>query len=87
MVFIMVFILVFISGVLLIAFTGIDGKTSLLCVITTLCNIGSGLQLAGHTNYAWLPDSAKWILSFCMLAGRLELYAVLMLFLPAVWKK
>jgi len=87
MIFIVIFIFVFISGVLLITFIGVDAMTSFISVITTLCNTGTGLQLAGHANYAWLPDSAKWILSFCMLSGRLELYAVLMLFLPATWKK
>ena len=87
MVFIMVFISILVTGVLLMTFIGVGIMTSFLCVITTLCNTGTGMQLAGYENYAWLPDSAKWLLSFFMLAGRLELYAILMLFLPTTWKK
>ena len=88
MVFTMIFILTFIIGTLLITAIGIDVITSLSSVTASLCNIGPGFGLVGPAkNYGWMPDSVKWILSFCMLAGRLELYAVLMLFLPATWKK
>ena len=88
MTFIMVFIFIFITAALLMTSLGIDTVTSLSSVAAALCNIGIGFGLVRSAhNYEWMPDSAKWIMSFCMLAGRLELYAVLMLFLPATWKR
>ena len=88
MTFIMIFIFILISGTLLITSLGIDIMTSFSSVAATLCNTWLGFGSIGHThNYGWMPDPAKWILSFCMLAGRLEIYAVLMLFLPVTWKK
>ena len=78
----------FIAATLLITFLNVDITTSFSSVTSALCNIGPGFGLVGPVqNYSWMPDLAKWILSFCMLAGRLELYAVLMLFLPSTWKK
>jgi trk system potassium uptake protein TrkH len=86
--FIMVFILVFISASFLMTTLGIDITTSFSSVTSALCNIGPGFGLIGPVkNYSWMPDTAKWIISFCMLAGRLELYAVIMLLLPTTWKK
>jgi trk system potassium uptake protein TrkH len=38
-------------------------------------------------NYAWLPGAAKWVLVLCMLLGRLEIYTVLILFVPEFWRK
>ena len=38
-------------------------------------------------NYSWFSTPGKWVLSFLMLAGRLELYSILVLMLPATWKK
>jgi trk system potassium uptake protein TrkH len=86
--FIMVFILVFISASFLMTTLGIDITTSFSSVTSALCNIGPGFGLIGPVkNYSWMPDTAKWILSLCMLAGRLELYVVIMLLLPTTWKK
>ena len=54
----------------------------------TLGNIGPGLGSVGPTdNYAHVHVFGKWILTFLMLAGRLEIYTVLILFAPAFWKK
>lgn len=86
-VFVMIFVLLFIFASLLITALNIDLITAMSSVAATLCNIGPGLGKVGPVeNFQWMPDAAKWILSFCMLAGRLELYAVLMLVVPATWK-
>ena len=54
----------------------------------TLGNIGPGLAGVGPmTNFSHIPGVGKWILSLCMLLGRLELYTVLILFMPEVWRK
>ncbi len=63
--------------------------TSLLSIcVSSLSNIGPALDSFGPTdNYAPLKDQTKWLLSFLMLLGRLELYSVLVIFLPQMWKK
>ncbi|MCR5346505.1 MAG: TrkH family potassium uptake protein [Fretibacterium sp.] len=56
--------------------------------ITCLSNVGPGLNTLGAVeNFAWLPAGVKWLFSFLMLAGRLELFAVVLLFLPGTWAR
>jgi trk system potassium uptake protein TrkH len=65
-----------------------DLVTSFSASIAALSNIGPGLGRVGAVeNYAWISDPGKWMLSFLMLAGRLELYSILVLLLPATWKR
>jgi len=65
-----------------------DFRTSLTASIAALGNIGPGLGKVGPTcTYSWIKPGAKMLLSFAMLLGRLELYTVLVLFLPSFWKK
>jgi trk system potassium uptake protein TrkH len=66
----------------------LDILTAFSGVLASLSNLGPALGPLGPLgNYAWLPSSVKWVFSFCMLAGRLELYAALLLFFPATWKR
>jgi len=70
------------------AATGEDIVTSTTTVISAMCNVGPALGSAGPgDNYAGIPITGKWILIFCMLTGRLEVYTVLILFVPHFWKK
>lgn len=86
--FIMIYISIFGVGSVVIAATGVDFMTAIGSVATCLGNIGPGLGTVGPVNnFAHLPDLAKWILSFLMLVGRLELFTVLMLFTPYFWRK
>ncbi len=65
-----------------------DFSTAVTAVVATMCNIGPGLAGVGATeNYAWIPMPGKWILSLCMLLGRLEIYTVVILLLPSSWRK
>ncbi|NQV31800.1 MAG: TrkH family potassium uptake protein, partial [Phycisphaeraceae bacterium] len=65
-----------------------DFATAITSVIATMCNIGPGLSGVGATeNYAWIPTSGKWVLCFCMLLGRLEIYTVIIALSPITWKK
>jgi trk system potassium uptake protein TrkH len=74
------------TGVVLAAM-GIDITTSFFASIACLGNIGPGLGEVGPAgNYAALPLAAKWVLSLAMLVGRLEIYTVLVLFLPEFWR-
>ena len=74
------------SSVLL--FHGIDFLTSFSAVLTCLSNTGPGFGRVGAVdNFGWMPEDVKVLLSFCMLAGRLEFYALLILLHPSLWKK
>lgn len=74
-------------GSLAIAAMGVDVMTAVTAVITTLNNIGPGLNLVGPVdNFSAIPDAGKYLLSLCMVLGRLELFAVLVLFMPAFWR-
>ena len=66
---------------------GLDNTTSLSSVITCLGGVGPGLGGVGPSaNFALIPPLGKGVLTFCMLAGRLELFTLLMLFTPAFWR-
>jgi len=84
-----IFILLFFFGAVGILITeGCDVITAFSASIAALGNIGPGLGKVGATqNYAWISQPGKMILAFLMLAGRLELYSILILFVPAAWKK
>ncbi len=65
-----------------------DLITAFSSIMATLNNIGPGLGSVGPpNNYAHFSVAGKWLLSFCMLLGRLELYSVIILLAPAIWKK
>lgn len=72
----------------LLALCGLDFVTSLSGAATVLNNVGPGLgPIIGPVgNFAPLPDSAKWLLAFGMLLGRLELFTILVLLMPAFWR-
>ena len=78
----------FIGGVIVMTILGLDLVSAFGAVAATLNNIGPGLGSVGPTsNYAHIPLIGKWVLAFFMLAGRLEVYTVLILFAPSFWKK
>ncbi|MCB2143675.1 MAG: potassium transporter TrkH, partial [Rhodobacteraceae bacterium] len=72
----------------LLGMTGLDFVTSVSGAATAIANIGPGLgaTIGPAGNFAPLNDTAKWILTFAMLLGRLELLVVLVLFLPRFWR-
>lgn len=75
-------------GMLILASLGIDILSSLSASAACLGNIGPGLALVGPVeNYSLLPDAAKYTLSILMLVGRLEIYPILVLLLPAFWQE
>ncbi len=73
---------------LLLALMGLDFVTSLSAAATALTNVGPGLgdTIGPAGNFASLPDAAKWLLSFAMILGRLELLTVMVLFSPVFWR-
>ena len=85
-VYFITFMVVFASSVLLISLQNFDLTTNFTAVAATLNNIGPGLELAGPAeNYAKFSSFSKIILTFDMLAGRLELFPMLILFSPKIW--
>jgi trk system potassium uptake protein TrkH len=86
--FFIIFLIVFGIAALAMTFFTDDLETATTSVIATLGNIGPGLSAVGATqNFAAIPVAGQIILTLCMLLGRLELYTVLILFLPSFWKK
>ena len=86
--FFILFTFLFIISSLLMTLFVPDITTALTCSIATIGNIGPGLAGVGAIeNYSWIPLPGKWILILSMLLGRLEIFTVLILFRPAVWRK
>ena len=71
---------------LLVMASGLDQITAFSAVAATLNNLGPGLGKVAY-NYADVNDFAKWVLSFGMLLGRLEIFTLLVLLTPAFWRK
>jgi trk system potassium uptake protein TrkH len=86
--FIMLFFLCFLLLALALNLLGLDNVTSLSAAASAIANVGPGLgPIVGPAGtYSALPDTAKWLLGFGMLLGRLELFTVLVLFMPAFWR-
>ena len=85
--FLFLYILVAVLASIALGFLGLDLETAISAVAASLGNVGPGLGGVGPTlNYAWLPGAAKVILIICMWLGRLELFAVFMIFSPRFWR-
>jgi len=86
--FLALYIGLFILSTCLLALMGFDMMTAMGAVAACIGNIGPGFGSVGPTeNFAHLPALGKWLLSWCMLLGRLEIYTVIILFVPEFWKK
>ena len=86
-VYFITFMIVFCASVFAISFEGRDLVTNFTAVAATINNIGPGLELVGPTqNFGLFSPFSKYVLMFDMLAGRLELFPLLILFHPTVWK-
>ncbi len=86
--FFILYVALFVVSSFLLAAMGIDVLTSFAAVAACIGNIGPGLGTVGPAeNFAHLPLAAKWVLTWCMLLGRLEIYTVFILFVPEFWRK
>ncbi|MFP4036138.1 MAG: TrkH family potassium uptake protein [Desulfobacteraceae bacterium] len=86
--FFLLFISIFIAAVLCMSALGLDMVSAIASVAASIGNIGPGLAAVGPVrNYLEIPMAGKWILTFCMLLGRLEIYTVIVLLMPGFWKK
>ena len=87
-IFIFTFLFIFLIIAMLLSISGLDFITSISGAASSISNVGPGLGdiIGPNGNYKDIPDSSKWILSAGMLLGRLELFAVLVLFFPSFWR-
>ena len=86
--FIYMYLVIFFVIAALLSVTGLDFITSISGAATSISNVGPGLGsiIGPNGNFSSLPDISKWILSLGMILGRLELFAILVLFLPSFWR-
>ena len=87
-IFIFTFLFIFLIIAMLLSISGLDFITSISGAASSISNVGPGLGevIGPNGNYKNIPDLSKWILSVGMLLGRLELFAVLVLFFPSFWR-
>ena len=87
-VFLSIFLIITIASSIILILCGISPSEAFGCSLASIANVGPALGGFGPSEtYAVLPDFAKWVLSIVMLIGRLELFTILILFLPSFWRK
>jgi trk system potassium uptake protein TrkH len=86
--FLCLYVLLFVVCSMVMAAMGVDAVTSVASVAASLGNIGPGFGEVGPLdNFAAIPVAGKWLLAWCMLLGRLEIYTIIILLVPEFWKK
>ncbi|MDA9071938.1 TrkH family potassium uptake protein [Candidatus Pelagibacter sp.] len=86
--FIFLYLVIFFLITAFLSLSGLDFVTSISGAATSISNVGPGLgsTIGPSANFSDLPEISKWILSLGMILGRLELFAILVLFLPSFWR-
>jgi len=86
--FIYLYLIIFFLITAFLSLSGLDFVTAISGAATSISNVGPGLgsEIGPSSNFSALPDISKWILSFGMILGRLEIFAILVLFLPSFWR-
>ncbi len=86
--FFILYIGLFVSATLIMSFLGLDMISAFASVAASIGNVGPGLGMVGPVkNFLYIPQLGKWVLIFCMLLGRLEIYTVILLLIPEYWRK
>lgn len=86
--FFFVWVALLVTLTLALGWSGLDAMTAFSAVVASLNNIGPGLHQVGPaTNFSGLSSFQTWVCTFAMLLGRLELFALLVVFTPAFWRK
>ena len=86
--FVYLYLIIFFLITAFLSLSGLDFVTAISGAATSISNVGPGLgsEIGPSSNFSALPDISKWILSFGMILGRLEIFAILVLFLPSFWR-
>jgi len=87
--FVFLYIIIFFLITTLLSISGLDFITSISGAATSISNVGPGLggMIGPNGNFSLLPDFSKWILTVGMILGRLELFAIIVLFIPSFWRR
>ena len=87
--FVFLYIIIFFLITMLLSISGLDFITSISGAATSISNVGPGLggMIGPNGNFSLLPDFSKWILTVGMILGRLELFAIIVLFIPSFWRR
>jgi len=86
--YVLVYFMIMAAAVMLVTLDGLDFETNFSAVVACLNNVGPGLNMVGASmNYACFSWFSKLVLSVSMLIGRLEIYPILLLFMPTIWGK
>lgn len=86
--FLFIYVMVIVAGGMILVMLGMPLTDSFFCCLSAISNTGIGTEVTGISgNYYFVEPAAKWVLSFIMLIGRLELYTILLLFTPFFWRK
>ena len=88
LVFTFLYVAIVLAGTLIVSLDGFDFTTNFTSALTCVSNVGPGLNIVGPAgNFAEFSYLSKGVLTLCMLLGRLEIFPVLILFAPSLWKK
>lgn len=86
--FFFIYMAIFLGAILIVSLEGVDTMTTISAVATSIGNVGPGFEMVGPMgSFESFSDLSKIVLSMCMIIGRLEIYPILLLFLPEFWKK
>ena len=87
--FVFLYIIIFFLITTLLSISGLDFITAISGAATSISNVGPGLggMIGPNGNFSLLPDFSKWILTVGMILGRLELFAIIVLFIPSFWRR
>lgn len=86
--FVFLYLSTFVIGSLVVTFLGVEFMEAVSAVATSIGNVGPGIGSIGPSySFSHLPDASKWVLSFLMLMGRLELFTIAILFTPFFWRR
>tara|TARA_B100001121_G_scaffold164817_1_gene143956 strand:- start:2154 stop:3602 length:1449 start_codon:yes stop_codon:yes gene_type:complete len=87
--FVFLYIVIFFIITALLSISGLDFITAISGAATSISNVGPGLggMIGPNGNFSLLPDFSKWVLSAGMILGRLELFAIIVLFIPSFWRR
>jgi len=87
--FVFLYIIIFFLITTLLSISGLDFITAISGAATSISNVGPGLGgvIGPNGNFSLLPDFSKWILTVGMILGRLELFAIILLFIPSFWRR
>ena len=86
--FFILYLIILVLCTLVLTVQDIDLLSAFTASLTCLSNVGPGLGSVGPVdNFSHIPNVSKWVLTLCMLLGRLEIYAVLVLLVPEYWRK